>query len=527
MGITRRDFLKKTAAALRGHPEGGLSGSPEWAAAVVAALPGREGLVPETEASITVNFDRVIGDIDPRIYGHFVEHLGACAYGGIWMPSGSSVKTLRGMRRDVLEILRRIKPPIVRWPGGCFSEHYHWEDGIGPLNQRPWRFDWVWKKPEPNAVGTHEFMDFCKEVGCDPLTVVNVRTGTPQEAAAWVEYCNGPASSRQGARRAANRHAQPFGVKYWGVGNEAWDLGVEESAKRYVAFHDAMKAVDPGIRLVAIGSAGWNEEWNRKMIEIAGDKIDYLAPHHYDGWGNPQMRTAAPQYYANMASAVRIADTIRLTAALLDEMLPHRPEAGVCLDEWGIWTYGEQGVQHDYDLSDALVAACVFNAMLRHSRRVKMACWAQLVNCLGLIQANEADAWPTAVCRAFELYVRHCTGQAVETAVSCGTFDVDPALRPGLTGIPYLDVSATRDGGRYTLAVVNRHADREIKASLILPGLPQSKRVEVETLNGPDMFTRNTAREPERVSIGRQELDAVPGQYAFASHSVTVLSVSA
>lgn len=237
------------------------------------------------------------------------------------------------------------------------------------------------------------------------------------------------------------------------------------------------------------------------------------------------MRVGPAQYYANVASAVRIADTIRLTAELLDEMLPHRPEVGVCLDEWGIWTHGEQGVQHDYDLSDALVAASVFNAMHRHSRRVKIACWAQLVNCLGLIQANEVAAWPTAVCRVFELYVWRCTGQAVESAVTCETFGVDAALRPGLMNIAYLDVSATRDQGRWTVAVVNRHAEREITASLALAGVPQDVRVAAETLNGPGLFARNTAHEQDVVSIAKRVLPAVPREYRFPAHSVTVLSM--
>jgi alpha-N-arabinofuranosidase len=508
--ISRREFLKRTAGA-----------------ASAALLVGSEGLMAQTaDASINVDFSKTIGEIDPNIYGHFAEHLGGCVYGGIWADPSSRVPTIRGMRKDTLDLVRALRMPIVRWPGGCFSEHYHWEDGIGPPEKRPWRFDWVWKKPEPNAVGTHEFSDFCREVGTEPLVVVNVRTGTPDEAAAWVEYCNGPASSKQGSRRAANGHPQPFGVKYWGIGNEAWDLGAEESARRHVAFHDAMKAVDPSIALVAVGSAGWNEEWNRAMIRIAGEKMDYLAPHHYDGWGRPRDRRTPQHFYANVASAVRIQDTLRRSAQLLDEMLPHRPQVGVAVDEWGVWTYSDQGMQHDYDLSDGIVAASVFNAMHRLCRRARIACWAQLVNCLGMITTNADAAWPTPVYQVFELYRRRCVGQAVPVEVCCDTFDVDPALRPGLEKIPYLDASAVKDGKRCVIAVVNRHAEKDLTASLDPAGPPQNAGCEIETLNGPGMFSRNGPGHLE-VTTSKSQLPSPPQRFTFPAHSVTILTISA
>jgi alpha-N-arabinofuranosidase len=286
-----------------------------------------------------------------------------------------------------------------------------------------------------------------------------------------------------------------------------------------------MKAADPSIRLVAIGSGGWNEEWNRAMIRIVGEKMDYLAPHHYDGWGAPQQRTGAKHFYANVASALRIEDTFRRTAQLLDEMLPHRPEVGVALDEWGIWTHGEQGVQHDYDLCDGIVAASVFNAMHRLCRRVRIACWAQLVNCLGMIQANADAAWPTPVYQVFELYRRCCVGQAAPAEVRCGTFDVDPSLRPGLAKIPYLDVSAIKDGKRCAVAVVNRDAEKDLTASLSLGGLPAGATVEIEALNGPSMFARNGPGNLA-ATTSKSRLPSVPPTYTFPAHSVTVLTLS-
>jgi alpha-N-arabinofuranosidase len=497
----------------------------------------------QAEARIRADFSRVIGETDVRIYGHFIEHLGACVYGGIWPLGEPGVKTLRGMRTDVVGLIKELQPSCMRWPGGCFSEYYHWEDGIGPVEKRPWRFDWSWKKPEPNLVGTHEFIVFCREVGAEPVVAVNVRTGTPEEAAAWVQYCNGPATSHQGRRRAQHGHPEPFGVRIWDIGNESWDMGAEESARRFLAFHKEMKKADPTVKLVAVGSNQWDENWNRTMLSIAGEALDYIAPHHYDGWGNPHQRSEPKHHYANVASFVRIAHSLQRLAELLDEMLPHRPEVGIAMDEWGIWTHNEQGIQHDYDLSDALTAACIFNAMHRLCRRLKMANWAQLVNVLGLIQAHGNRSWPTPVHRAFKLYRSRCIGSAVECQVESSAFDVDPSLRPGLSGIPYLDASAIRRGAwsakgarpglrgaegtgpAMVLAVVNTHAESAIETRLELAGVSSSARLLVEEINGPSVFAHNGPDSHDTVGIQSRHLDRLPETYSFPPHSITVMSL--
>jgi alpha-N-arabinofuranosidase len=503
--MNRRGFLKLSAAA-------GMAMA--WPA---SASPGGN-------AMITVKLDEPIGEVSRNIYGHFIEHLGACVYGGIWPEPGLDIPQVRGMRRDVMDLIRALKPPVVRWPGGCFSEFYHWQDGIGPVKERPWRFDWAWNKPEPNAVGTHEFMDFCREVGAQPVIAANVRTGTPEEAAAWVRYCNAPASDELGKRRAANGHPEPFRVTFWDIGNEAWDLGAEFSAKRFVEFNDAMKAVDPSIKTVAVGSGSWNEAWNRTMLQIAGAKLDYIAPHHYDGWGNRDPAAGPEHYYANIASAWRISETARLTCALLDEMLPRRPEVGVSMDEWGIWTRTEQGIHHDYDLSDGLVAASVLNSFQRLCRRMKMANWAQLVNVLGMLSTDETRAWETPVATAFRLYANLCREVAVACDVESDTFVVDESLRPGIPKQPYLDVSATKsaDGAKLTLCVVNRHRDQAIESKVVIAPAATGKCA-VREMNADHWFAKNGPGEA-RVRIQEKTLDAWPATHTFPAHSVTVMS---
>ena len=478
-------------------------------------------------AAIRIDLNNAIGDVSPNIYGHFAEHLGACIYGGIWAEPGLAVEQVRGMRADVLKLIKALKPPVVRWPGGCFSEYYHWQDGIGPADERPWRFDWVWKKPEPNVVGTHEFVDFCREVGAQPVVAANARTGSPEEAAAWVRYCNAPADDAQGRRRARNGHPEPFGVELWDIGNESWDLGAEFSARRFLDFNSAMKAADPAIKTVAVGcngSGSYDRAWNRTMLEIAGEKLDFIAPHHYDGWRERDPAAPAEHYYANIASAWRIGETARLTCELLDEMLPHRPEVGAAMDEWGIWIHHHQGYQHDYDLSDGLVAASVLNAFQRLCRRMKMANWAQLVNCLGMINTDEIRAWETPVATVFRLYANLCREVAVACEVDCDGFEVDFELRPGLPRQPYLDVSATKSapGDHVALCVVNRRRDEDISCELSIVPTPPASCV-VHQMSAGHWFAKNGPDE-RRVEVTETSLEKWPVKCTFPAHSLTVIT---
>ncbi|HID90924.1 TPA: hypothetical protein EYP44_03085 [Candidatus Bathyarchaeota archaeon] len=293
-----------------------------------------------------------------------------------------------------------------------------------------------------------------------------------------------------------------------------------------------MREVDPEIKLVAVGGHPGNlEEWNETMLRIAGRHLDYIAPHHYDGVLTPGRGRKEDAYYANVACSERILRTAATTARHLDEFLEDRPEAGVALDEWGIWTQTNVGLHQNYNLSDCLVAAAVLNGLQKLCRRVTMACWAQLVNVIGLIQANERAAWPTPVYHAFRLYGTLCGDLAVKSSVNCGAFDAPAAgdvlwRRIGpLEDVPLLNVSATRDseGGRFAIAVVNRHIREDIGCELRLSGLPSGLRAKAYTLNGPDVFAFNTFQEPGAVSIAEKEIGGPYKSYAFPAHSVTLL----
>lgn len=482
-------------------------------------------MIQGDNATIRVDFGQSIGGINPDIYGHFAEHLGACVYGGLWVPENSGLPVVNGIREDVLALVKAMRPPNIRWPGGCFSEHYHWEDGIGPLRARPWRFDWVWKKPEPNAVGTHEFMDLRSLAETKPYLVANLRTGTAEEAAAWVHYCNDPPSTLLGHRRAGNGAPDSFQVKLWGVGNENWDADVHDLAGRTKEMAQAMKQADPSIAIVGIGAYKFGEEWNRTMLEIAGDYLDYLAPHHYDGWKERRVEEPA-DYYANLASTAAIGDTLRQTAALLDDVCADRPDLSIAMDEWGVWTQHTHGVHHNYDLSDGLVAAGVLNEMQRLCHRVRLACWAQMVNCLGMIQADAEQAWGTPVYHVFRLYATVCGEEAVPCRVECEELSQHRTVRPEIPPLPVLDVTATKtaDGKRCVLSVVNRHRDEEITAALHLTGLPAQATVTAYQMTASGPFVMNTKEEPDAVKVTELRAGEVGKELAFPRQSLTLIA---
>lgn len=484
-------------------------------------------------AEICAYFDDIVGKIDGKIYGHFAEHLGLCVYGGMYVGEQGEIPSINGWRRDVMKLVEALNPPIVRWPGGCFSEYYHWEDGIGPVKDRPLRINWIWHGPEPNMVGTHEFMEFCKMVRTEPLVVVNVRTGTPEEAARWVEYCNSSPEKGEGIRRARNGHPNPFNVKYWGVGNEAWDLGAEHSAKRFVEYAETMREADPQIKLVAVGGHASNlEEWNEAMMKIAGGHFDYIAPHHYDGVLTPGRGKREEAYYANVASSERIVKTAATTADQLDKFLGNRPDVGVALDEWGIWTQTNVGLHQNYNLSDGLVAAAVLNGLQKLCIRVKMACWAQLVNVIGMIQANQQAAWPTPIYHIFRLYGTLCGDLAVKNFVDCGAFDAPRIegrrgeLSQPMNQVPFLDASATKssEDDRFVIAIVNRHIKREVTCQLNISGLLPGLKTRAYTVNAPDVFTFNTFQERNAISITEKKINRACKSYKLPAHSVTILT---
>jgi alpha-L-arabinofuranosidase len=466
--------------------------------------------------------------------------------GVVWLGAASLLPATaeQGWRSDVVEAARGLHPAILRWPGGNFASAYHWQDGIGPRDRRPTRADLAWGALEPNDVGTDEYIELCRLLGAEPYLCTNMGSGTPEEAAAWVEYCNGPVDSHFGALRAAHGHPEPYGVRYWGIGNEMygnWQHGhvdAETYARRCVEFAAVMRAVDPGIVLVGVGAQEYEAPgWNDRVLAVVGDRIDYLSLHHYTpGYGPGEL---PPDHKPNHEALypVVVAGPERVEELLQDAAgtLVRHGLAGrvhIALDEWNTWVHAhyECSEEEPYLLRDGLYVASMFNVLHRQCGLVKLGSLAQLVNVLGAIYTTPAGLFTTPVYLANRLYAEHSGAQSVETFVSGPTFAVPAeSFLPARAAVGYLDAQATVDEGgeRLYLAVVNRHRHEALAAQIEIEGAAVQLEGTGHELNGPGALSGNSAAHPDVV-----RLQPVPAYragnrftYTFPAHSATVLEL--
>jgi len=478
---------------------------------------------------IKVDAERKIGQIHSNIYGHFIEHLGRCIYGGIY-EEGSSLSDERGFRKDVLEAVKNIKCPLLRWPGGNFASNYHWEDGIGSKDKRPVRFDLAWAKEETNRFGTDEFIEYCREVGAEPYICVNIGTGSLDEAIHWLEYCNSSGNTYYAKLRRENGHPEPYRVKYWGVGNEnygEWQVGYR-SAKEYAKvlreYAKFMKIVDPTIKIIAVGAD--NPDWDLEVIKTAGKYIDYISNHQYLG---------SDDYYETVASVYWLEKRLKILSQVIDIAQPlvkEEEKIKIALDEWNVWyrTYLESNLEENYALKDGLFAAGVFIVLHRLCRTVTMANLAQLVNVLGAIHTGKRGLYLTPIYRAFELFTNHSGDIALDTFVQSEHYDIEGEVGINRTkfklhDIPYLDASATLTEDKLYLAVVNYHKEKEIDCPIVLDGFSPSVEAKIYELNGPDVMATNYFENPERVKIKTAIIENAGPKftYSFPPHSCTVV----
>lgn len=487
-------------------------------------------------ATIKVDAERILGYADPLLFGHFIEHLGRCIYGGVLDERGS-------YREELIEAMRRIRPSILRWPGGCFADGYHWRDGIGPLEERPTRVNLAWHNAdETNRFGTDEFIAYCRMLGAEPYLCANVGSGTPEEAAAWVEYCNGTGDTVFAKMRRKNGNERPFGVRYWGIGNEIDEtehvneigcLSAEEYARAVREYSKLMRRISPDIRLTAVGSNRSEVDWNMTVLEKAGKYMDCIAIHGYYGTDDHYSTVAAPVYVEKRIRMLDEAVELAGFAAGATRRIP------IAFDEWNVWYRTrddeKQLYEEVYELKDALFVAGTFNSLYRMCGIVKIANLAQMVNALGMIHADESGMVLTPLYHAFDLYVNH-TGSTVFDAFTLSeTYDTHDQGGPRglgpLTGVPYIDASATlrEEGGGRTLclAVVNRHKDEPIECRIRLEGFSIGDSAAVFELTGENPNAYNSLKELQAVSVRtrrpvRSSTDFV---HSFAPCSATVLEI--
>ncbi len=500
-------------------------------------LPG--GLRPALTASADLNIEDVIGEISPRVYGQFIEHLERCIYDGIWNPDGTA------LREDTYQLIHALKPPVIRYPGGNFASGYHWEDGIGPRDQRPKRFDQAWNAWESNQVGTDEFMAFVRRLGTEAYITVNDGSGTPDEAARWVAYCNEPASSAQGKRRAKNGTLEPYCIRLWGVGNEvwgAWQIGTtsaDKYAQRLRAFIAEMRAVDPTIENIAVGDTVLSDApddrgrlWNQAVLQTCAEEIDLLSFHVYQPDQSGWLETYDPDelHKTVTAAPLDVEEMIQRMAAQIQAHQKTRP-IKIALDEWNLWlTPPPQAAsmhQVVYTMRDALYCAGMLNVFHRQCQSLGMANLAQLVNVLPLIVTDSTRAAATSMYYPFLLY-RSMQPLALRVRVESPVFACQ-GLGENITarsGVPVLDMTATRsiDGSRLTIGLINRSPDQKVKVTVRLTGAQDLQPVRARQMTAPTPQSANTLDAPDQCKISPAQM---PGwKYPEASGILPACSIT-
>jgi alpha-N-arabinofuranosidase len=427
------------------------------------------------------------------------------------------------VRRDVFEKIKALKPAFIRWPGGNVAQDYRWPWAVGPRDER---FTWTnlsWKnEPEPSDFGTDEFILFARAAGAEPSITVNVegRGATVAEAAAWVEYCNGPATSKYGAMRAANGHPAPFGVKLWEVGNEIWGNWVrghsdaETYARNFNRYAKAMRAVDPSIKLIAVGDNNLN--WDRTVLQTAGDNIDYLAIHHY--YGRREMANDPLNLMARPLFLERFYEQVE---QLLHELVPGR-QIKLAINEWGL----DLPVARQYSLESALYGARLMNVFERQGDLIAMSAVSDLVNGWpgGIIQANRQGLFVAPIYLVNQLYSEHRGDESLAVSVTGPTFN---SSREG-SNVPTLDtvVSRTADGKKIFIKAVNTSLTSALTTTIVVQGANPAAEAEIKTVSAPSLSEANYFGRPEAISVATAPVRS--GQEFVVSlpkHSVSVITL--
>jgi alpha-N-arabinofuranosidase len=470
--------------------------------------------------------------------------------GTLWVGTASVLPddNLSGFRRDVVEALKEIRPPNIRWPGGCNVDCWRWKQAIGDADRRPAVFDKAFKKEDewiPNDVGIDEFMELCRLLGAKPYMVVNAGDGTAQEAADWVEYCNGSTDTEYGKLRAENGHPEPYNVKLWNIGNELfgnWEPGhVDEEtyAKKCVDFSKAMRIVDKDIKIVACGGRYWKYPgWNKAIFKIAGDKIDYLSLHSYAkkyrNWLKKKdledKKLAEELYWYLVSSPYGVEEQIYETDKEIRSALPDRADVTIAFDEWNAFYYREPKEEIDFALRDGLYAAGMFHAFRRQHKAVTIADIWGPVNANPMIRVNQCGLFFNPQYLIFKMYADHSGPILVRTDVKCETYpapEYEKGRPQAIGNIPYLDASATmsEDGKTLYLAIINRHISDDIAAKVSVDKWPFVPDVKLVELYDDDYMTENTFENPDRLKINESTVNIAqnPFNYTFKKHSVTIL----
>lgn len=471
-------------------------------------------------AVLKINEHEKVSHINPEIYGHFSEHLGRCIYEGLYVGENSEIPNVNGMRTDVVEALKELRVPLLRWPGGCFADEYHWMDGIGPKESRKKMINTHWGGViEDNSFGTHEFMELCRQIGCKTYINGNVGSGTVREMSEWVEYLTFNGVSPMADLRAQNGHAEPWTVDYWGVGNENWGCGgnmhPEYYAHQYRQFQTYVRNYDSKkpIKKICGGANGDDYGWTKAVLdttftrcpENAHGFMDGLSLHYYtvpNGWDQKGSATefTVDEWYRTLNKALYMKTLVEKHAAIMDEYDPEK-KVGMVVDEWGCWFDVEPGTNPGFlyqqnTIRDALVASLTLNVFNKRSDRVKVACIAQMVNVLQSVILTEGEKMlRTPTYHVMHMYRHHQDGELLASSLS-DVKSVGTAEAP----VPMVTESVSVDAnGVITITAANLSAE---EAETLDIQLAESgyRVVEAKILRGATIQSHNTFDAPNQVS---------------------------
>ena len=448
--------------------------------------------------------------ISKHIYGHFAEHLGHCIYGGFYVGEDSPIPNTEGVRNDIVAALRELDIPNLRWPGGCFADTYHWKDGIGPKEERPTLVNTWWGGvTEDNSFGTHDFLNLCELLGTEPYISGNVGSGEVQELADWVQYTNFEGTSPMSDLRRANGREEPWGVRFWGIGNEAWGCGgnmrpeyYADVYRKYVTFM-SNSGVEGGLYKIASGASDADYRWTEVLMQqIPHRMLQGVALHHYSviDWNAKSSSTdfSEAEYFKTMKQSWLMDELIEKHLAIMDK---YDPEGRVDLvvDEWGGWYDVLPGTNRGFLLQqntmrDAMIAGLILNIFNNHAKRVKMANLAQTVNVLqAVILTEEERLLLTPTYHVMHMYKGHQDAQLLPVAFASPQYEVDGQ------SLPALSVSASRDAsGKVRISLVNIDARKSHPVEIDLRGLaPESLQGRI--LASARLQDHNTFDQPEKI----------------------------
>jgi alpha-N-arabinofuranosidase len=482
-------------------------------------------------AKITIDPNKPIGAISPHIYGHFTEHIGGVIYDGIWVGKDSSIPNVKGIRLSLIEHLKRINPSVIRWPGGCFADRYHWQDGIGSREKRPRRYGRWSDVTEPNYFGTHEFIDFCRLVDAEPYFAGNVGTGSAEEFQQWIEYCNAPSNTTTLADvRAENGSPDPFRVKFWGVGNEAWGCGgsftPEDYADYYRQFTTWLPAYNMPLYCIACGPNGDDRDWTKRFFEqykrASGTIINGWSFHYYCGSAGGAIDFTEAQFYELLNKANVMEKIINSQWELLEDYDPQH-NVKLIVDEWGAWhpSGTEINSRHLFEqistMRDALIAGLTLDTFNRHADKVYMANVAQMINNLhSLFLADEEKFVATPNYYVYEMYLAHQGALSLHTE-----FDTT-----NVGDLPILAGSSSIKDKVICLTITNLHATESMETEICI-NEAVVKEARITCLSHDDIHAHNTFTKPMEVVPKMSKIELENGRliHNFNPASVTKLDI--